>query len=101
MELKQNVIISNEVLSTEIDNEMVLLDITSEKYFGFDEVGAFIWKAIQEHNSLAIVYEILLTEYDVDPEILKRDLFDFIRKLEGRGIVTIKPSAEEPDTTEL
>jgi hypothetical protein len=55
MELEQKFIISKEVLGTEIDDETVLLDIKSEKYFGFDIVGSSIWQALQEYDSLTTV----------------------------------------------
>jgi hypothetical protein len=37
----------------------------------------------------------------VDPEILKKDLLDFVLKLEKLGIVAVKPHGEKSDTSEL
>lgn len=91
MDLNKRITISDKVLSTDIDDEMVLLDMKSEKYFGFDEVGASIWQAIQRNESLTEVYEILIAEYRVKPEILKKDLLDFINQLEERGVINLKP----------
>jgi len=90
MDLNKRITISDKVLSTDIDDEMVLLDMKSEKYFGFDEIGASIWQAIQRNDSLTEVYEILLTEYRVKPEILKNDLLDFVKELEERGVISLK-----------
>jgi hypothetical protein len=91
MDLNQRITISDEVLSTGVDDEMVLLDMKSEKYFGFDEVGAAIWQAMKKKDSLTEVYEVLLAEYRVKPEILKRDLLDFVKELEERGVISLKP----------
>lgn len=93
MDLTMKISFSEKILSAEIDDEMVLLDMKSEKYLGFDEIGASIWQAIQNNNSLTEVYEVLLAEYDVTPEALKSDLVNFVKQLEDRGIITLKPLA--------
>jgi Coenzyme PQQ synthesis protein D (PqqD) len=92
MNIKTSVTFLDKILSVDIDSEMVLLDMKSEKYFGFDEVGASIWREMQKNNSLAGVYEVLLEEYNVEPEVLRRDLLDFAKQLEARGMITLKPA---------
>ena len=89
MELQKRIEFLDTVFVQEVDNEMVLLDMNSEDYFGIDEVGADIWRALQRGNCLQDAYESLLKMYDVDPEVLKRDFIAFIDKLRENGLVSV------------
>jgi len=90
MELKQKISFSDAVFAQEVDGEMVLLDMNSENYFGLDEIGCVIWQALQEHQSLQAVYDILLEDYDVEPEHLEKDLQIFIEQLKQAGLIEIQ-----------
>ena len=90
MDLTQKIIFSESVFAQEVDGEMVLLDMNSENYFGLDEVGTTIWQAMQEKEVLQEVYDAMLEQYEVKPEVLERDLLDFVRKLDESGLVEIK-----------
>ena len=81
---------ANTVFAQEVDGEMVLLDMESENYFGLDSVGSSIWSAIEKYDGiLKDVYESLLQEYDVEPEVLQKDLDDFIQKLQENSLVEV------------
>jgi len=89
MDLAQKIVFSESVFAQEVDGEMVLLDMNSENYFGLDEVGTTIWQAMQEKEILQEVYDTMLDQYDVEPEILERDLIDFVQKLSENGLIEI------------
>lgn len=88
MELKQTVTFSETVFAQLVDGEMVLLDMNSEKYFGLDDIGTAIWQAMQKSGSLEEIFFNLQEQYEVEPEVLKKDLLDFVEKLQEKGIVT-------------
>ncbi|UPT77271.1 PqqD family protein [Sulfurovum sp. XGS-02] len=90
MNLNQKVTFAETVFAQKVDGEMVLLDMESENYFGLDEVGTAIWQAMQEYGTLQEVFNALLEQYDVEEELLKRDLSDFVEKLVESGLVEVK-----------
>lgn len=79
------------VLTREIDGEMVLLDLASESYYGLDDVGTRIWAALVEHASLRGAREALIEEFEVDPEVLERDLVRLVGELKQHGLLAIRP----------
>ncbi len=89
MNLKQKITFSESVFAQEVDGEMVLLDMNSENYFGLDEVGTAIWQSMQEKETLQEVYDAMLEQYEVEPEILEKDLLDFTTKLEESGLISL------------
>ncbi len=90
MNLDQKVIFAETVFAQEVDGEMVLLDMESENYFGLDEVGTAIWQAMQEKETLKEVFDLLLEQYEVEAEVLEKDLSDFVGKLVESGLVEVK-----------
>ncbi|MBA1420130.1 MAG: PqqD family protein [Epsilonproteobacteria bacterium] len=89
MELDQKVIFVESVFAQLVDDEMVLLDMESENYFGLDEVGTSIWNAMQENETLEEVFSVLLEQYDVGEEMLKNDLLNFVTKLVDNGLAKV------------
>jgi ornithine carbamoyltransferase len=90
MNLNQKITFADTVFAQEVDGEMVLLDMESENYFGLDEVGTAIWQAMQEYGTLQEVFNALLEQYDVEAEVLEKDLSDFVDKLLESGLVEVK-----------
>ena len=90
MNFNQKITFADTVFAQEVDGEMVLLDMESENYFGLDEVGTAIWQAMQEKETLKEVFETLLEQYEVEPEMLEKDLSDFVEKLLESGLVEVK-----------
>lgn len=90
MNLNQKITFADTVFAQEVDGEMVLLDMESENYFGLDEVGTAIWQAMQEYGTLQEVFNAMLEQYDVEEEVLERDLSDFVEKLLESGLVEVK-----------
>ncbi len=89
MDLAKKITFADTVFAQEVDGEMVLLDMNSENYFGLDAVGTDIWQAMQENESLTDVLAVLLDQYEVEEEVLKKDLLDFVEKLQESGLIEI------------
>jgi hypothetical protein len=87
--MKSRVSVSSEVLLQEIEGEAVLLDLKSECYFGLDAVGTRIWRLIEQDGDLGTVRQTLLSEFDVEPDRLERDLETLVGQLIDAGLVHI------------
>jgi hypothetical protein len=87
--------VPDSVLFQQVSDESVLLDMDSEQYFGLDEVGTRIWQLIVEDGRLGDVHVAMLDEYDVDPQVLERDLLDLVGTLAQKGLVVVEGAAGE------
>ena len=79
--------ISKQVLIQKVGDEAVLLDLSSESYFGLDPVGFRIWQLIESTHDLQQVHSSMLAEFDVDPEELSRDIEHLVEQLIEAGLV--------------
>lgn len=82
--------IPEDVLVREIDGDLVVLDLRSEKYYGLDEVGARFWAALANHRSVDGARRALLAEFDVQPNRLDRDLKRLLADLRAHGLVKVR-----------
>ncbi|MBT8060121.1 MAG: PqqD family protein [Gammaproteobacteria bacterium] len=80
---------SKDVLAQEVDGETVLLDLASESFFGLDEVSTRVWQLLNEGAGREQVIETLLGEYDVEREVLEKDVGDLLERLADAGLVTL------------
>ena len=90
MNLNKKVTFADTVFAQEVDGEMVLLDMNSENYFGLDEVGTAIWQAMQEKETLQEVLDVLLEQYEVESDVLEKDLSNFVDKLVESELVKVE-----------
>ena len=74
----QRVRANADVLMRELDDESVLLHLDRELYFGLDDVGTRMWTALVSSDSIQAACELLLSEFDVEPDILRQDLGEFL-----------------------
>jgi hypothetical protein len=84
-----SITISKEVLAQELAGETVLLDLASESFFGLDEVSTRVWQLLQEGQGRAEVIETLLEEYEVEREVLEKDIDDLLGRLSDAGLITL------------
>ena len=86
--------IPEDIYTQEIDDETILLDIQSGKYFGLDPVGTRMWQLLRQHGALRPVYEIVLSEYEVAPERLETDLLALTETMIEKGLAKIQTPTE-------
>ncbi len=79
--------ISDEVISQEIDGEIILLDMQGEEYFGLNEVGTRVWQLLKKPTNLEKLFSIMKKEYDVKENILRDDLNDIVTQLLSAGLI--------------
>jgi len=82
--------VPEDVLISNLQDESVILNLNSERYFGLDNVGTRMLTVLSISNSIEAAYELLLTEYDVDPHLLRRDLMSLIENLVEQGLLAIE-----------
>jgi len=81
--------IPDTVLSTELHDEGVLLNLETGEYFGLDEVGMEMWKVLRANGDVGAARTALLEQYDVAEDVLAKDLDELIAKLAERKLLVV------------
>ena len=85
------------VLVRLLEKESVFLNLKTEHYFGLDETGTRMWQVVTAAPSLEKAYTQLLSEFDVDPELLRRNLSELLGQLIDIGLLQVHSPDVETD----
>ena len=72
------------------DDESVFLNLATEQYYGLDATGTAMWAALTETGSVAAALERLTGEFDVDRDVLARDLHAIVERLVAQGLIELE-----------
>ena len=81
--------IPDDVLISKLQEESVILNLDSERYYGLDDVGTRILAVLTTSESIEAAYQTLLKEYNVDPQVLRQDLVELVQNLIDQGLIQI------------
>ena len=87
-QLTQGWFVSKTQISTTVDEDTVILDTASGRYFSLEGVGSTLWEALQQPRSVGELLDVVLERYDVGVERAERDVRGLLSKLEEAGLVT-------------
>lgn len=92
LEISPQAIISPmpEQISSELDGEVVILNLSSGVYYGLNEVGNRIWELIQQPLSFEALHAVLVNEYDVSSDICKQELTKLLIELKNACLIEVK-----------
>jgi hypothetical protein len=82
--------VPDDVLISNLQEESVILNLNSERYFGLDNVGTRMFSVLTNSDSIETAYRSLAREYDVDQNVLRQDLIGLIENLLQQGLITIQ-----------
>ncbi len=78
---------SDSAMARRVDDELVILDVSSGRYFGLNDVGAFIWEQLEHDCSSDDLVDAVVAEYSIDPRQASTDVNKLIEQLVDRGLV--------------
>lgn len=77
-------------VSSDLGGEAVILNMKTGIYHGLNEIGAKIWDLIEQPKTVKEIQNLLLEEYEVEPEICKNDLLALLKNLQAAGLIEVK-----------
>ena len=84
------VVVPETVLFRELDGESVLLNLKTESYLGLDRVGTRMWAVFTTQPSIQAANDVLLAEYDVAPDVLRKDVEALLAQMVEHGLIELE-----------
>lgn len=81
--------VNSEQISTEVDNDIVVLNTNTGKYYSLEGVGSHIWRAINKGEALADIEYSVMSTYHIGSEESQADIRSFISSLHSEGLIDI------------
>ena len=74
----------------DLGGESAILNLSNGVYYGLDALGARIWELIREPKTVNEVRDVILSEYEVEPDRCERDLVELLRQLNDQGLIQVR-----------
>ncbi len=91
MSINRNCIVIAEktILSTNIDEDLGLMNIDKGYYYTLNDIGKSIWNLLTEEKKIEEIINLLMKDYNVPYEVCSKDVFELIEVLEANGLVKV------------
>jgi hypothetical protein len=80
-----------------LEKESVFLNLETECYYGLDETGTRMWQVVTSMPSIEDAYAQLLSEFDVEAELLRQNLSELLGRLVDLGLLRVHFADVETD----
>ena len=77
-------------VETEVDGEVVLMDIDNGQFFSLELTGRRVWQMLDEHDSVNKLTAVLTTEYDVDADECRAQVAELLTNFQSRKMVSVR-----------
>lgn len=78
------------IMFCDLDNERVLLDLGSSRYFALNRVGIHVWEAIASPTRVDALHASLLQRFDVGAERCRQDLETLLTQLSQFTLISVR-----------
>jgi len=78
------------MISTELDQETVLMSIEAGAYYGMAGAARIIWEKLAAQVTFGELVQSLVEEYEISPEACSADLQEFLSDMEQEGLLIVE-----------
>ena len=76
-----------DLLSVDMDGDLVMMSIETGNYFGVSGVGPFIWGLLETPHGLEQLVGAVCAEFEVDEATASADIAKFLGDLSENGMI--------------
>ena len=87
--LSDRLVASATVLSTQMDEELVLMDVQTGNYFSLEEVSLEIWRALAEPMTVSDLCDRLIARYDAPEPRIRASVLKFLEKCKEHDLIRV------------
>jgi hypothetical protein len=84
----------NDLRSTPVDTDLVIMNMPTKNYVGLDDIGRRIWSILETPSRVDALCSRLTREYAGDPAQITRDVLEFLNELYAENLITV--TADRP-----
>lgn len=78
---------TTDVLASDVDGELVMMDVKSGSYFNLDRIGTDIWNRLEAPLSLGELCAALEQSYEAEAGTIARDTRAFVETMLENGLL--------------
>ena len=80
---------NEDLLTSNIGEEVVMMSIENSAYYGLDPVGSKIWDMLDKPVSVSDLCEHLQECFDVSPQQCQKDVLEFLIEMQEEDMLVV------------
>lgn len=89
IEDSSTIVRKEDVLTTDLDGELGMIDIESGKYYAFDPISSTIWGLIEKPMSVKQLVARLMEEFEVDEPTCLSHTIELLASLHEKKLIAV------------
>jgi len=94
VDLNSRVARSEEVLTSEVDGEVVMMSVERGTYSGLDAIASEIWGLLENPRRVSEICDRMMERYDVERGQCERDVLAFLNDLASDDTIRVVEDAD-------
>lgn len=78
-----------DLLSTPLDDEIVILNLASDHYVALDDIGRRIWDLVSEPRTVSSLCELLGREFADPEDQIRTDVLAFLNDMADESLLNV------------
>jgi len=78
-----------DIISTTLDDEVVVMSVDHGNYYSMDVIGSYIWKLMEKPLQIETLCTQIMNHFNVDRAECEKDLLTFVDELAQEGLIDI------------
>lgn len=87
MDMTRSFLVQPDVVSRRIDDELILINLESDRIFALNSTGTRFWELLASGGSVGAARDALLEEYDVAVAPLEAEMDGILQQLIAEGFL--------------
>lgn len=85
-----SVVVRNpDVMFSDLDNEVVLMNLETGSYYSLNPVGSEIWKLVESEVAIKVLIDSLMDIFNVERAVCESNVLTYLTKLKTIDVVNI------------
>ena len=76
-------------VATEVDREVVLMNVGRGRFYGLGETGSSVWRRLGSPIRVDDLCRELMLEYHADRDVLVRDVIVLLEQMQEEGLIKV------------
>lgn len=82
--------IDKNIITYEEDDEIILVNVMINKFFGLDKMGTYFFKELVQQQSVSKMIDSIYHQFDVPYDVVCKDVQTFINELKKMGVTVVE-----------
>lgn len=90
LSLDSKVVRKSEIVTADMDGEIVMMHVETGNYFGLGSVGSAIWTLIENPLNVEDLVTTLLDQYEIGKDQCETEVLRFLNEMNTIGLIEVK-----------